>query len=138
MTSEDAVAFDALDSWLFHQRDLEGGVFFDLVDLARANPFVEPAVIDGIRIDPGKVQLPVLVALASRDHLVPAGSSLAARSATGSSTSRRCDRCRSVCSRGQRAGRARANSLTLSCSRACDRVRFCACAGAEQRDEQRT
>jgi hypothetical protein len=31
------------------------------------------------RIDPGKVQLAVLVAPASRDHLVPAGSSLAAR-----------------------------------------------------------
>lgn len=79
LEGERAMVFDALDRWLFDQRDLEGGVFFDLVDLARHNLLVNGGRIDGVAIDPSQVGVPCLVALADRDHLVPAGSSLAAR-----------------------------------------------------------
>lgn len=79
LEGEEARAYDALDRWLFDQRDLEGGVFFDLVDLARANLLVEGGRIDGAAVDLSRVDVPCLVALADRDHLVPAGSSLVAR-----------------------------------------------------------
>lgn len=79
LEGEDAAAYDALDRWLFRQRHLEGGVFFDLVDLARANLLVEGGRIDGAVVDLRRVGVPTLVALADRDHLVPAGSSLLAR-----------------------------------------------------------
>lgn len=79
LEGEQALAFDALDRWLFDQRDVEGGLFFDLVDLARHNLLVDGGRIDGVAIDLRLIEVPCLVALADRDHLVPAGSSLGAR-----------------------------------------------------------
>ncbi len=54
LEGEEALAFDALDRWLFDQRDLEGGLFFDLVDLARHNLLVNGGRIDGVVIDPSR------------------------------------------------------------------------------------
>ncbi len=59
----------ALDRWAWQQRALGGALVFDLVDFYRTNPLVR----DGL----GRVDVPVLVAVTDRDHIVPIGSSLA-------------------------------------------------------------
>lgn len=67
----------ALSRWTWNQPAVPGAAFFDLVDMFRANSLQagtmklgrDPVVLSSIR-------LPTFVAVASRDHIVPTGSSL--------------------------------------------------------------
>ena len=76
--------YGALGRWVWEHRPLAGGVYYDLVDLYRTN-----ALIDGRwhlgkqRVDLTQIDVPVLAALAARDHIVPAGSSHALASIPG-------------------------------------------------------
>jgi polyhydroxyalkanoate synthase subunit PhaC len=68
----------ALTRWTWEQRPLAGGVFFDLVDMFRANPFMGDGWPAGsTTVDLRNIRTPTLVAVSSRDHIVPVDSSLA-------------------------------------------------------------
>ncbi len=54
--------------WAWTHRWLPGALFFDIVDLYRTNRLMEPGELDSIDV-------PMLVAIAERDHIVPSGSS---------------------------------------------------------------
>ncbi|HUS62083.1 MAG TPA: alpha/beta fold hydrolase [Acidimicrobiales bacterium] len=64
---EDKVLYGAMSRWAWEHRPLSGAVLFDLVDLNRTNDLL-PALR-------GRIEVPTLVAIAERDHIVPAGSS---------------------------------------------------------------
>jgi poly[(R)-3-hydroxyalkanoate] polymerase subunit PhaC len=66
-----------LARWAYEQRRIPGALFFDLVQLYRSNALYEgaPFELDGAPIDLRSVRTPVLVALATRDHIVPGTSS---------------------------------------------------------------
>jgi poly[(R)-3-hydroxyalkanoate] polymerase subunit PhaC len=68
-----------LARWAFEQRRIPGALFFDMVELYRSNALYEGTAfsLDGSTIDLRSVRAPVLVALATRDHIVPGASSQA-------------------------------------------------------------
>ncbi len=68
----------ALDRWAWEQRPLAGRLAFDIVDLYRGNTMVGGELtVGGAPVDLAAVDLPVLVAVTDRDHIVPIASSLA-------------------------------------------------------------
>lgn len=68
----------ALTRWTWEQRDLPGGVFFDLVDMFRDNPLVGDGwPVGDARLDIRTIDVPTLIAVTDREHIVPIGSSLA-------------------------------------------------------------
>lgn len=70
--------YDPLARWAYEQRRIPGGLFFDSVELHRTNALFEGDLeIDRRKIDLSRVAIPVLIAIALRDHIVPVGSSLA-------------------------------------------------------------
>jgi poly[(R)-3-hydroxyalkanoate] polymerase subunit PhaC len=74
--AEDAYA--SLARWAWEQRPIPGRLFFDLVDLYRTNALIEGDLrLDGRRADLKNIDVPVLLTLAARDHIVPGASSLA-------------------------------------------------------------
>lgn len=54
--------------WVWEQRPIPGGLLFDLAEMSRAN-----ALLDRV----GPIAVPLLVAVAERDHIVPPSSSVA-------------------------------------------------------------
>lgn len=70
--------YAAMARWAWTHRRLPGALFFDVVDLYRKNPFVPargPSPLTAIDV-------PVLLALAERDHIVPSGASHALTAVT--------------------------------------------------------
>ena len=72
------VVYDPLARWAYEQRRIPGALFFDLVELHRTNALFDGGLSVSDRpIDLATVRAPTLIALALRDHIVPAASSLA-------------------------------------------------------------
>ena len=69
--------YAAMARWAWTHRRLPGGVFFDVVDLFRTNPLVG----DGSPLRGTSV--PMFMAIAERDHIVPSGSSHALTTVPG-------------------------------------------------------
>jgi polyhydroxyalkanoate synthase len=68
----------ALARWAWEQRPMPGALFFDLVDLCRSNAIVAGTCdVGGRPVDLGVIETPLLSVVASRDHIVPAGSATA-------------------------------------------------------------
>jgi polyhydroxyalkanoate synthase len=65
-TAEEAIYHATMARWTWEHRRLPGALFFDLVDLYRTNALVE-------HLD--KLRMPVFLAVAERDHIVPWASS---------------------------------------------------------------
>ena len=63
-------------SWAWTHRWLPGALFFDIVDLYRDNPLVRSGAL-------ASLDVPMLVAIAERDHIVPSGSSHALTKVAG-------------------------------------------------------
>ncbi|MGH2785113.1 MAG: alpha/beta fold hydrolase, partial [Actinomycetota bacterium] len=79
--------YDPLSRWAYEQRRIPGGLFFDSVELHRTNALFEGGLeVDGRKIDLSRVAIPVLIAIALRDHIVPVGSSLALASVVQAET----------------------------------------------------
>ena len=67
-TDDERAYHDAMARWTWEHRRLPGALFFDLVDLYRNN---------GLLALVGDVTVPVFMARAERDHIVPSASSTA-------------------------------------------------------------
>jgi len=68
----------ALSRWAWEQRRVPGALWFDLVDLFRANSMLRGDLHLGARrVDLSRVSVPTLVLVTDRDHIVPIASSLA-------------------------------------------------------------
>ncbi|HEV2891922.1 MAG TPA: alpha/beta fold hydrolase [Frankiaceae bacterium] len=68
----------ALSRWAWEQRRVPGELFFDVVDLFRANALLDGSLrLGGARADLSRVDVPTLVLVTDRDHIVPIASSLA-------------------------------------------------------------
>ncbi|HVF05666.1 MAG TPA: hypothetical protein VNA20_12565 [Frankiaceae bacterium] len=68
----------ALSRWAWQQRKLPGRLWFDVVDLFRANAMLRGTLRIGgqpVRLD--RITVPTLVMVTDRDHIVPIASSLA-------------------------------------------------------------
>ncbi|HEX7169113.1 MAG TPA: alpha/beta fold hydrolase [Acidimicrobiales bacterium] len=74
--------YNAFARWAWRHRRLPGALFFDLVDLFRKNPLV-PSPTTGKPSPLAAIDVPLLVAIAEHDHIVPSGSSHAITSVPG-------------------------------------------------------
>lgn len=69
-------AYDPLARWVWEHRALPGRMFFDLVDLFRANGLVAGTLeVAGDVTRLADVRAPVLAIIPERDHITPSGSS---------------------------------------------------------------
>lgn len=76
--------YGALARWVWEHGKLPGALFFDLVDMFRSNGLYEGTLRLGDRVaSPRRIEAPILSVIASRDHIVPPGSSLGLSSITG-------------------------------------------------------
>ena len=71
--------YAAMARWAWSHRRFPGALFFDFVDLHRNNPFVPKTGPSPI----AKINAPMFVAIAERDHIVPSGSSHALSTLSG-------------------------------------------------------
>ncbi len=63
--------YAAMARWAWAHRRFPGALFFDFVDLHRHNPFVPKTGASSLI----NLRMPMLAAIAERDHIVPSGSS---------------------------------------------------------------
>jgi polyhydroxyalkanoate synthase len=75
---EASEAYGALARWVWEHRRMPGALALDVVNLYRHNPLCTGAMaLNGSPLDLQRIRVPVLVAVADRDHIVPPKSSLA-------------------------------------------------------------
>jgi poly(3-hydroxyalkanoate) synthetase len=69
--------YGPLSRWAYEHRRIPGALFFDLVELYRTNALYQGGLTsqDGRPVALSNVRAPMLVALATRDHIVPGASS---------------------------------------------------------------
>lgn len=73
-----------LAAWAWHMPPVPGALFFDSVRMYRTNELWNGAMtVRGRRADLGSITIPILCVVATRDHICPAGSSLALASVPG-------------------------------------------------------